>query len=94
MTSLFENDYADKVERYNWFTTYASGELGFGSGALNIPNWEYVGEGVGCPESGKFFLYVTCYFENCFAAANAQNCSCSPLLRVGIQYKANIQLGY
>ena len=57
MTSLFESpesEYANKVKRYAWFSTYASGELEFGSGALNVPNWESAGEGVGCPGMGKF----------------------------------------
>ena len=36
------------LHRYNWFTTYASDPLGFGSGALNVPNWEDAGDGKGC----------------------------------------------
>mmetsp|Transcript_27421 Transcript_27421/g.40494 ORF Transcript_27421/g.40494 Transcript_27421/m.40494 type:complete len:643 (+) Transcript_27421:231-2159(+) len=50
LTSIYESDeFSNKLERYNWFTTYASDPLAFGSGALNVPNWEFVGEGVGCP---------------------------------------------
>lgn len=61
MTSLFESpEYANKVERYAWFSTYASGALEFGPGALNVPNWESAGEGVGCPGMGKFDVHVAC----------------------------------
>ena len=47
LTGLFEGEYANIVERYNWFTTYASDPLAFGSGALNVPNWE-TSHAMGC----------------------------------------------
>ena len=48
LTGLFEGEYANIVERYNWFTTYAGDPLAFGSGALNVPNWERSDDGMGC----------------------------------------------
>ena len=56
MTALFESpEYADKVARYNWFTTYAHDPLGFGSGALNVPNWDLFME-KGCPGASMHWL--------------------------------------
>lgn len=92
LTSLFESpEYTNKIERYNWFTTYATDPLAFGSGALNIPNWEYVGEGVGCNNRGWVANAKPTYswgieeIHECVAPARA-NPNCYEPLRLSFDF--------
>jgi hypothetical protein len=82
-TRVFEAD--DRVERYNWFSTYAF-DNGFKDGALNVPNYD-VKHGTTCPNN--FWLegifesrgWGIHQYHECVASAGA-NTNCHKPLRL------------